>query len=105
MRLATLIDAVRPLRKLGDGDPEIDSVTYQRDRTEPGALHACVPGLRSDGHDFAAQAVARGAAALIVSGRSRAGATAAGGAPPGSRWPLAADAFYGHPSRLLKWWG
>ena len=32
----------------------------------PGALFFCVPGARADGHDFAAEAVERGAAALVV---------------------------------------
>jgi UDP-N-acetylmuramoyl-L-alanyl-D-glutamate--2,6-diaminopimelate ligase len=32
----------------------------------PGALFCAIPGLRADGHDFAAEAVARGAAALLV---------------------------------------
>jgi len=32
----------------------------------PGSMFLCVPGERSDGHDFAADAVARGAAVLVV---------------------------------------
>ena len=32
----------------------------------PGTVFFCVPGLTRDGHEFAAQAVARGAAALVV---------------------------------------
>ena len=32
----------------------------------PGTVFFCVPGFTRDGHDFAAQAVARGAAALVV---------------------------------------
>ena len=102
MRLATLIDAVRPLRKLGDGDPEIDSVTYSADRTEPGALHACVPGLRSDGHDYAAQAVARGAAALIVERPLEVPVPQLLVESSRVAMALAADAVYGHPSRLLQ---
>ncbi len=33
---------------------------------EPGTVFFCVPGFTRDGHDFAAQAVARGASALVV---------------------------------------
>ncbi len=102
MRLATLIDAVRPLRKLGDGDPEIDSVTYRADRTEPGALHACVPGLRSDGHDYAAQAVAGGAVALIVERPLDVAVPQLLVESSRVAMALAADAVYGHPSRVLQ---
>jgi UDP-N-acetylmuramoyl-L-alanyl-D-glutamate--2,6-diaminopimelate ligase len=35
-------------------------------RVEPGTVFFCVPGFTRDGHDFAAAAVARGAAALVV---------------------------------------
>ena len=43
------------------GDVEHDSRSV-----EPGALFACIPGAVSDGHRFAAGAVAAGAAALLV---------------------------------------
>jgi UDP-N-acetylmuramoyl-L-alanyl-D-glutamate--2,6-diaminopimelate ligase len=55
------------------GNPALDpasvpltSVTHASDRVSPGALFCCVPGRTVDGHDFAAQAVGRGAAALLV---------------------------------------
>ena len=35
----------------------------------PGSLFVCVPGQRADGHDFAADAVAAGAVALVVERR------------------------------------
>ena len=35
-------------------------------RSAPGSLFFCVPGARADGHDFAAEAVANGAVALVV---------------------------------------
>src|SRR5919199_5589890 len=46
-------------------DVPISSLAYASDRVVPGALFFCVPGLRADGHDFAPDAVARGAAALV----------------------------------------
>ena len=48
------------------GDPEISSLAYDNRRVEPGALFFCVPGFARDGHEFAPDAVARGAAALVV---------------------------------------
>ena len=102
MRLATLIEAVRPLQELGGGDPDIESITYRADRVEPGALHACVPGLRSDGHDYAPQAVARGAAALIVERPLDVAVPQLLVPSVRVAMALAADALYGHPSRELQ---
>ena len=47
-------------------DAEVTSLAYSTDGVQPGALFFCVPGFRADGHDFAPQAVERGAAALVV---------------------------------------
>jgi UDP-N-acetylmuramoyl-L-alanyl-D-glutamate--2,6-diaminopimelate ligase len=45
---------------------EITELAYDSRRVRPGALFFCVRGFRNDGHEFAAQAVDRGAAALVV---------------------------------------
>src|ERR671916_3101043 len=52
---------------LGDGpDVVITSLTFDNRLVGPGTLFFCVPGFTRDGHDFAADAVTRGAAALVV---------------------------------------
>jgi UDP-N-acetylmuramoyl-L-alanyl-D-glutamate--2,6-diaminopimelate ligase len=62
MKLRDLMGASTP-----DGaDVEIAALAYDNRRVEPGALFFCVPGFTRDGHDFAPDAVARGAAALVV---------------------------------------
>ena len=66
MQLGALIEAVRPRAVRGRADGEITAVTYRADAVVPGALHVCVPGHAADGHDFAGEAVSRGAAALVV---------------------------------------
>ncbi|HEX7290033.1 MAG TPA: UDP-N-acetylmuramoyl-L-alanyl-D-glutamate--2,6-diaminopimelate ligase [Conexibacter sp.] len=48
------------------GDPEIAALAYDNRRVAPGTLFFCVPGFMRDGHEFAPDAVARGAAALVV---------------------------------------
>jgi UDP-N-acetylmuramoyl-L-alanyl-D-glutamate--2,6-diaminopimelate ligase len=45
---------------------EISSLAYDTRQVSPGALFFCVRGFTRDGHDFAADAVARGAVALVV---------------------------------------
>ena len=52
---------------LGDGpDVDVDALAYDNREVRPGTLFFCVPGFTRDGHDFAPDAVARGAAALVV---------------------------------------
>ena len=47
-------------------DVEISGLAYDNRLAGPGTLFFCVPGFTRDGHDFAADAVARGAVALVV---------------------------------------
>jgi UDP-N-acetylmuramoyl-L-alanyl-D-glutamate--2,6-diaminopimelate ligase len=52
---------------LGRGpDVEITDLAYDNRAVSPGTLFFCVPGFTRDGHEFAPDAVARGAAALVV---------------------------------------
>jgi UDP-N-acetylmuramoyl-L-alanyl-D-glutamate--2,6-diaminopimelate ligase len=50
----------------GGAPIEIASLAYDSRSVTPGALFFCVTGLSSDGHDHAADAIARGAVALVV---------------------------------------
>jgi UDP-N-acetylmuramoyl-L-alanyl-D-glutamate--2,6-diaminopimelate ligase len=47
-------------------DVEVTDLAYDSAAVTPGTLFFCVPGFRADGHDFAPDAVARGAVALVV---------------------------------------
>src|SRR3954465_11372908 len=52
---------------LGDGsDVVVTGLTFDNRLVGLGTLFFCVPGFTRDGHDFAPDAVARGAAALVV---------------------------------------
>jgi UDP-N-acetylmuramoyl-L-alanyl-D-glutamate--2,6-diaminopimelate ligase len=66
MRLGDLIADLAVERVDGDADVEIADLVYESERAGPGALFFCVRGERSDGHDFAADAIERGAAALVT---------------------------------------
>jgi UDP-N-acetylmuramoyl-L-alanyl-D-glutamate--2,6-diaminopimelate ligase len=52
---------------MGNGAPELEisGLAYSSQSVTPGTLFFCVPGFTSDGHDFAPDAVARGAVALV----------------------------------------
>jgi len=52
---------------MGNGAPDVavSGLAYSSQSVAPGTLFFCVPGFRADGHDFAPQAVERGAVALV----------------------------------------
>ncbi|MDP9342342.1 MAG: UDP-N-acetylmuramoyl-L-alanyl-D-glutamate--2,6-diaminopimelate ligase [Actinomycetota bacterium] len=55
-----------PGRTVGDADVRVTGVTYRSDQVEPGDLFFCVPGTRVDGHEFAPEAAAAGAVAVVA---------------------------------------
>jgi UDP-N-acetylmuramoyl-L-alanyl-D-glutamate--2,6-diaminopimelate ligase len=65
-RLAELVVAFPEHEIRGDASVAVSDAVMTLDGVHPGALFACVRGSRADGHDLAADAVARGATALLV---------------------------------------
>jgi UDP-N-acetylmuramoyl-L-alanyl-D-glutamate--2,6-diaminopimelate ligase len=57
---------LRDLLGEGPADVEVAGLAYDNRAVSPGTLFFCVPGFTRDGHDFAPDAVARGAVALVV---------------------------------------
>jgi UDP-N-acetylmuramoyl-L-alanyl-D-glutamate--2,6-diaminopimelate ligase len=57
---------LRELMGEGAPDVEITGLAYDSRSVKPGTLFFCVSGLCRDGHEFAPDAVAAGAAALVV---------------------------------------
>jgi UDP-N-acetylmuramoyl-L-alanyl-D-glutamate--2,6-diaminopimelate ligase len=66
MRLSDLAASLPGARLVGDGGAAVESVEFDSRRVRPGALFVAVPGFRADGHDFLSEALAAGAAALLV---------------------------------------
>jgi UDP-N-acetylmuramoyl-L-alanyl-D-glutamate--2,6-diaminopimelate ligase len=102
MELDRLAAALGPADAPVSGRVEIRSLAYDAAAAEPGALFFCVPGGRADGHDFAAAAVARGAAALVVERPLGLGVPELVVDDARAAMAVAADVFYGHPSRELE---
>src|SRR3989442_2139788 len=65
-RAGLLIEGGRPPGAHGGGLPEITGRTADARRLERGMLYCAVRGAVLDGHQFVADAVARGAAAALV---------------------------------------
>jgi UDP-N-acetylmuramoyl-L-alanyl-D-glutamate--2,6-diaminopimelate ligase len=80
----------------------VTDVAYDARAVVAGALFVCVPGRRADGHDFAPDAVAQGAAALIVERRLELPVPQLVVSDARAAMALAADAFFGRPTRELE---
>src|SRR3954471_13682949 len=57
---------LRELMGNGAAEVEVSGLAYSSASVTPGTLFFCVPGFKVDGHDFAPDAVGKGAAALVV---------------------------------------
>jgi UDP-N-acetylmuramoyl-L-alanyl-D-glutamate--2,6-diaminopimelate ligase len=86
---------------LGGPATHVGSVTMDSRAVAPGAMFACVPGQRADGHVFAPEAVVRGATSLLC--ERPLDLDVAQVVVTSVRRALGpiSDAFFGHPSRDL----
>jgi UDP-N-acetylmuramoyl-L-alanyl-D-glutamate--2,6-diaminopimelate ligase len=66
MKLRELLADTEVAEIAGETETEIAGLAYDSRTVEPGTLFFCVPGQRSDGHEFADRAVESGATALVV---------------------------------------
>jgi UDP-N-acetylmuramoyl-L-alanyl-D-glutamate--2,6-diaminopimelate ligase len=86
----------------GAASIEIAALAYDSRLVTPGTLFFCVPGQRSDGHDHAADAVARGAAALVVERPLSLGVPEVEVESVRAAMAPIAVRFYGDPSAALR---
>ncbi|MFN0025627.1 MAG: UDP-N-acetylmuramoyl-L-alanyl-D-glutamate--2,6-diaminopimelate ligase [Acidimicrobiales bacterium] len=119
--LSQLVAALGPTARLhhpAGSDPAlvenvpISGVTHDSRQVQPGWLFCCVPGGIADGHRFADEAAARGAAALLVQRNLSRRGTGAG--PKAADLPqievhdsrasmaVVAATFWGHPAASLR---
>src|SRR5829696_2407659 len=88
---------------LGDGpDVDVVALAYDNRAVRPGTLFFCVPGFTRDGHDFAPDAIARGAAALAVERPLELGVPEVRADDVRAAMAHAAAAFHGDPTARLK---
>src|SRR5436190_10555322 len=96
-----VVAALAPTEVVGGAPAEIRELAYDTRDVRPGTLFFCVPGGRLDGHYLAAEAVRRGAVALVVDRRLEIDAPQFVVRSVRAAMPRAAVEFFGSPSREL----
>ena len=102
MNLERVIAALAPTEVRGRAPVEVRDLAHDSRAVREGSLFFCVPGRAADGHDFAADAVARGAVAVVV--ERPLPLTAPQLVVPNVRaaMPAAARIFFGDPTAELE---
>jgi len=99
--LERLTATLAPAEVLHRATVDVLDLAYDARAVTRGALFFCVPGRRADGHDFAAEAVAAGAAALVVERPLDLAVPQLVVENARAAMAAAAGEFFGHPSRTL----
>ncbi len=104
MDLEALIRAVEPRDVVAPQPTEILDLAHDTRTVSAGTLFFCVPGSTTDGHDLAGEAVAAGAAALVVERPVEADAAVPQLVVESARtaMAIAADVFFGRPTERLQ---
>src|SRR5258707_13761866 len=101
MDLERLVAALGPVDVLERAPVDVRDLAYDARTVEPGSVFFCVPSARADGHDFAPEAVERGAVALVVERPLELPVPQVVGADRRAAMAVAADEFFEHPTREL----
>src|SRR5262245_7761477 len=101
MQLERLIAALAPTDVIGSAAAEIRELAYDARDVPAASLFFCVPGARADGHDFAADAISAGAAALVVERPLELDVPQLVVPSVRAAMPRAAVAFFGDPTAQL----
>ncbi len=96
--LSALLSDITTTEMTGAETP-VSGVAYRSDSVAPGDAFFCIPGFRHDGHDFAADAVKRGAAAVVSEHPVELGVPNAVVADARVALALASARMHGFPSR------
>ena len=102
MQLDRLTAALEPIEVANAASVEIAELAYDSRAVTPGVLFFCVPGARVDGHDLAVEAVAAGAAAIVVERKVDVAVPQVIVPSVRAAMPAAAVEFFGDPSREVE---
>lgn len=103
MRVKDFFSAAGVLEAYGDLDRTVTGLTQDSRAVTQGTVFFAVPGIHLDGHEFAGEALSRGAAAVVLEKKI--------GLPDNATWARVVDVrrtmgkwaalFFGHPSRRM----
>ena len=99
MKLSKLFEQALPAKA---ASVEVRSLAVDSRAVKPGALFAALPGAQADGAQFAAQAVERGAVAVLAAKALKLSVPVVVAKEPRLAFALAAAKFYGEPSEKLQ---
>jgi len=102
MDLERLVAALGAAEVIGRAAVEVGDLAYDARTVTPGAAFFCVPGAHADGHDFAAEAVQRGAVALVVERPLDVDVPQIVVPDARAAMAVAADEFFEHPTEELE---
>ncbi|MFD2371065.1 UDP-N-acetylmuramoyl-L-alanyl-D-glutamate--2,6-diaminopimelate ligase [Brevibacillus sp. GCM10020057] len=102
MFLRDLLMPLLPVTITGDDSMEITGLTADSRQVQPGSLFVCLTGYTVDGHSYAAQAVQKGAVAVLSEKDLDVPATVVKVSDTRRAMAMLADRFYGSPTRKLK---
>lgn len=102
MKLNELSSCLAAARLIGDGSVEVADLQIDSRTVKPGDLFICLPGHTVDGHDYAPQAEAAGAVALVTERPLETGLPQI--VVDDCRFAMAvlANVFFGSPSGRMK---
>jgi len=102
MDLERLAAALGAVEVVGRVPAQVLDLDYDARHVRPGSVFFCVPGARADGHDFAPEAVGRGAVALVVERPLPVEAPQLVVSDTRAAMAVAADEFFGRPTEELE---
>src|SRR5579864_4613999 len=102
IELERLAAALEAAEVVGRAPVQVLDLVYDARHATPGSLFFCVPGEHADGHDFAPDAIANGAVALVVERLLAVDVPQVVVPDARAAMPVAADEFFGRPTEQLE---
>ena len=102
MELAALLAGLEIQEIVGEIRVRIERLCFDSREAGRGALFFCLTGGKRDGHDYAFEAVAKGAVALVCERKLPLAVPQVLVADSRAAMSLMAAHFYGDPAKLLK---
>ncbi len=106
MTLSELLEGIEIIESQGNISVKISGIAFNSNEVKPGDVFVCIEGFKTDGHDFAYDALEKGAVAVVAQKKIE-DTAATMVIVPNTRLALAriAAAYYNYPHRKFKLMG